>query len=161
MEWYLGPLKKYATLNGRATRKEYWLFYLFNLIISFVLGFIEGVYYGLNSQIAPDIIPLASIYSLVIIVPTIAVGVRRMHDTGRSGWWLLFPLVNIIFLGSDTQPDDNQYGSNPKDILNATAASPTQISIADQIRELAKLNDDGILSAEEFEAKKKELLNKV
>jgi len=93
MNWYLDVLKKYAVFNGRARRKEYWMFFLFNLIIVFVLSFIEGM---VNSSNNGQSI-LAGIYNLAVLVPSIAVGVRRMHDTDHSGWWLLFPIVNLVF----------------------------------------------------------------
>lgn len=107
-------MKKYAVFSGRASRKEYWMFFLFNLIISFaigfVLGFIGGVL-GIGTALSE---PASVIYALAVLVPSIAVGVRRMHDIGRSGWWILFPFVNLVFLCLDSQPNENEYGPNPK-----------------------------------------------
>ena len=100
MNWYLEVLKKYAVFDGRARRKEYWMFFLINFIIAVVLGLIETI--------------VGTIYELVVLIPSIAVGVRRMHDTDRSGWWLLLPLVNLVFLAQEGHPGDNQYGLNPK-----------------------------------------------
>ena len=118
MNWYFEVLRKYAVFGGRARRKEYWMFFLFNLLIFFVLGFIEGIL-----RIAPQIngSVLASIYALGVLIPGIAVGVRRLHDTNRSGWWLLIGLVPLIgtvvllvFMVQDSQTGDNRYGQNPK-----------------------------------------------
>lgn len=113
MNWYLGVLKKYAVFDGRARRTEYWMFVLFNIIISFVLGFVEGLVGG------PGVIGM--IYGLAVLIPGIAVSVRRLHDTSRSGWWLLISLVPLVgaivllvFMASDSTPGDNQFGSNPK-----------------------------------------------
>ena len=106
MNWYLEVLKKYAVFSGRARRKEYWMFFLFNLIIAFVLGFVEGLAGG------PGV--LGNLYALAVLIPGIAVGVRRMHDTDHSGWWLLLPIVNLVFLVQDSQQGDNRFGSNPK-----------------------------------------------
>jgi uncharacterized membrane protein YhaH (DUF805 family) len=114
MNWYLDVLKnKYATFDGRARRKEYWMFFLVNLIISLVLGFIEGIFGG------PGLLGL--LYSLAVLIPSIAVTVRRLHDTGRSGWWILIGLIPVIgwivllvFMLMDSQPGSNQYGPNPK-----------------------------------------------
>ena len=78
MSWYLTVLKKYAVFSGRARRMEYWMFALFNFIISFALAFLEALVGG------PGIV--AVLYSLAVLVPSIAVGVRRLHDTDRSGW---------------------------------------------------------------------------
>ena len=119
MNWYLTVLKKYAVFNGRAGRKEYWYFILFNIIISLILGFIDGIMGGFSVE--AGIGPLGAIYSLAILIPSLAVSVRRLHDTDRSGWWLLIgliPLIGaivlIIFMIQDGKPNDNQYGSNPK-----------------------------------------------
>ena len=111
MNWYLDVLKKYAVFSGRARRKEYWMFVLFNLIIVFVLSFIEGMV--ANSSNSGQSI-LASIYNLAVLIPTIAVGVRRMHDTDHSGWWLLFPIVNLVFALTEGTKGDNRFGADPK-----------------------------------------------
>ena len=118
MNWYLEALKKYAVFSGRSRRKEYWYFFLFNLIISFVLGFIEGAL-GLFPDVDYSI--LGTIYSLAVLLPGLGVSVRRLHDTDRSGWWLLIafiPLVGaivlLVFMVQDSEPGDNRYGPNPK-----------------------------------------------
>ena len=113
MSWYLDVLKKYAVFSGRARRKEYWMFFLINLIITLVLSFIEGLAGG------PGVV--GGLYSLAVLLPAIAVGVRRLHDTNRSGWWMLIGLIPIIgtiilivFMVQDSQPGENQYGPYPK-----------------------------------------------
>lgn len=112
MDWYLQVWKKYAVFTGRARRKEYWMFALFNLIITLILAVIDGL---TGSS------PLAGLYMLAIVLPALAVGVRRLHDTGRSGWWLLVAFVPIIgsivllfLMVQDSHPGENQYGPNPK-----------------------------------------------
>ena len=105
MEWYLKVLRNYAGFDGRARRKEYWMFVLINLIITYALMFI-----GLKI----NIVFLSSIYSLGVLIPSIAVAVRRMHDVGKSGWYILIPIYNIILAVTDSQPGPNQYGPNPK-----------------------------------------------
>lgn len=111
MNWYLIVLKKYAVFSGRARRKEYWMFFLFNIIIAFILGFIEGIT-GINSGSDESI--LANIYSFAILIPSIAVGIRRMHDVGKSGWFLLIPIYNLILAATEGNKGDNQYGTDPK-----------------------------------------------
>lgn len=113
MNYYLSVLKKYAVFSGRARRAEYWYFVLFNNIIIIVLGIIDGVI-GSGGI-------LGGIYYLAVLIPVIAVSVRRLHDTNHSGWWLLislFPLIGaivlLVFLVRDSQPGQNQYGPNPK-----------------------------------------------
>lgn len=113
MNWYLAVLKNYAGFSGRARRTEYWMFFLFNLIITLVLDAI-GMAIKQGSL-------LGGIYGLAVLIPGIAVAVRRLHDTGRSGWWLfigLIPIVGtivlIVFMATEGQPGDNEYGPNPK-----------------------------------------------
>jgi uncharacterized membrane protein YhaH (DUF805 family) len=119
MNWYLQALKKYADFSGRARRKEYWFFVLFNIIISVVLTVCD-VFMGTYSA-AANIGILTAIYTLAVLIPGIAVSVRRLHDTGRSGWWLLIVLVPLIgalvlliFMLIDSHPGQNAYGPSPK-----------------------------------------------
>ncbi|WML48330.1 DUF805 domain-containing protein [Neobacillus sp. PS3-34] len=113
MQWYLNVLKNYTGFSGRARRKEYWMFFLVNAIISIVLSILQSVA-DLNNL-------LTGLYSLAVLLPSIAVGIRRLHDTGRSGWWLLIALIPIVggiillvFTCQDSQENENQYGPNPK-----------------------------------------------
>jgi len=119
MNWYLDAWKNYVNFQGRARRKAYWMFVLFNIIALIILGVIEGAL-GLSGQSGYGI--LTGIYSLAMILPLIALAVRRLHDTGRSGWWILIglvplvgPIILIVFYVIDSQPGTNQYGPNPKE----------------------------------------------
>jgi uncharacterized membrane protein YhaH (DUF805 family) len=118
MNWYLRAWKRFAVFNGRARRKEYWLFALFNILVLAVLAFIDAAV-GLGGKSGGS--PLAGLYLLAVFVPHLAVTVRRLHDTNRSGWWMLIGLVPfigaivlLVFLIQNSQPDENQYGQNPK-----------------------------------------------
>jgi uncharacterized membrane protein YhaH (DUF805 family) len=87
---------RYAKFNGRARRPEFWYFVLFNFIAQLALGLVDAAVFGLS-----DISPLNNLYSLAVLVPSLAVGARRLHDIGRSGWWQLImfiPLIGIIVL---------------------------------------------------------------
>jgi uncharacterized membrane protein YhaH (DUF805 family) len=119
MNWYLEVLKKYTVFSGRATRKEYWYFTLFNFLAFFALTIIDIVIGSFNSEAGIGL--LGGIYAFAVLTPYLAVSVRRLHDTDRSGWWLLIELIPIIgglvlliFMVLDSQPSDNQYGLNPK-----------------------------------------------
>lgn len=120
MNWYLHVLKNYAVFKGRARRKEYWFFILISFIVAFVLSFADQ---ALNTPGASEGSGLlGAIYSLAVLFPTIPVGVRRLHDTGRTGWWMLIVLLPIIgalvllyFFVLDSQPGSNEYGDNPKE----------------------------------------------
>ena len=114
MKWYLVVMKKYAVFSGRARRREYWMFVLFNVLIAIAIGIVLGILGGILGMGTDLSNPAGVVYGLGTLIPSIAVGVRRMHDIGRSGWWLLFPIVNIVFLFLDSQPGDNEYGPNPK-----------------------------------------------
>ena len=127
MNWYVEVLKKYAVFKGRARRQEYWMFFLFNFLIAIALGFIERVT-GLAGSCASG--PLGTIYWLAVLVPSIAVAVRRLHDTNRNGWWLLIGfvpvagvIVLIVFMVLDSQEGDNQFGTNPKGVGGAQVAA--------------------------------------
>ena len=120
MNWYLEVLKKYAIFTGRARRKEYWLFFLFSLIISIVLMVLDVMIGTFSREGGVGL--LSSIYSLAVLIPGIAVSVRRLHDTDRSGWWLLLGLVPCIggvvlfvFMVLDSTPGANRFGANPKE----------------------------------------------
>ena len=112
-DWYLKCIKgHYADFEGRARRTEYWMFLLVNVLIAFVLGIIAAMT-GFRA--------LSTLYSLAVLLPGIAVGVRRLHDTGRSGWWLLISLIPVIgtiwiivLLATNGDAGSNQYGADPK-----------------------------------------------
>lgn len=110
MKYYLKALKNYAVFSGRASRTEYWMFYLFHIIFSFLVGVIVGI---LSVVTKTDQRVLGNIYSLAMLTPTIAVGCRRMHDIDRSGWWQIVPIASIIFLIREGTKGDNKFGSDP------------------------------------------------
>jgi uncharacterized membrane protein YhaH (DUF805 family) len=105
MNYYLAVLQNFAKFSGRARRSEYWYFVLFNAIFSFVLGFVGGL---INFPL------IGTIYSVVMLIPSLAVGVRRMHDVGKSGWFLLIPIYNLVLALTEGEATDNAYGPNPK-----------------------------------------------
>ncbi len=109
MEWYLKCWRHYADFEGRARRTEFWMFVLFNVIAGIILSLISDV--------------IAYLYSLAIFIPSLAVGARRLHDFGKSGWWLLIGLVPLIgwicllvFYCTEGEEDKNDWGINPKDL---------------------------------------------
>lgn len=115
MNWYLKCLRLYFNFSGRARRKEYWMFTLFNFLISFVISLVETLLYG-NTIIM-------YIYSIALLLPGLAVCIRRLHDVGKSGWMYLIcliPVVGAIWLlilfCTDSQPGTNEYGPNPKEL---------------------------------------------
>ncbi len=117
MGWYLKVLRQYADFTGRARRKEYWMFALVSTIISVVLAIFASAL-SLHNVLSPGLL-----YSLAVLLPTLAVSVRRLHDTGRSGWWLLIsiiPLIGtivlIVFFATDGEGQPNAYGPDPKAI---------------------------------------------
>ena len=122
MNWYLAVLKKYAVFDGRARRKEYWMFVLFYAIFGIVAVVLDNVFGTAGKDIGYGII--YGLYSLAMILPALGVAIRRLHDTGRSGWWLFISLIPIIgsiwllvLLATDGQPGENKYGPNPKVIV--------------------------------------------
>jgi uncharacterized membrane protein YhaH (DUF805 family) len=111
MNYFLDPLKKYADFTGRASKTEYWMFILFYTVIYIALVAID---YATGMGV------LSLIYSLALLVPSVSVATRRLHDIDRSGWWqliVLIPLIGIIvilvFMAQDSDPETNQYGEKP------------------------------------------------
>ena len=120
MSWYLEVLQKYAVFDGRARRKEYWVFLLINILVSVVLIAIDNLIGTFSPQVGVGL--LQGLYSLAVLIPSLAVTVRRLHDTGRTGWWILISLVPVIggiillvFMALDSEPGTNEYGPNPKE----------------------------------------------
>jgi uncharacterized membrane protein YhaH (DUF805 family) len=120
MNWYFEALRKYAVFSGRARRREYWIFTLISVVVNIVVSIVDmaiGTYdedsgFGL----------LSGIYTLAVFIPSLAVTVRRLHDTDRSGWWMLISfapcvggIVLLVFLLSDSTPGENRYGPSPKE----------------------------------------------
>lgn len=121
MNWYLKVVRdNYANFNGRARRQEYWMFAFINLIVIVSLIIIDIILFDSGMWI------ISSLYFLAIIIPGIAVAVRRLHDTSRSGWWVLLALIPIVgtlillvFMCIDSTSGQNQYGPNPKHVGNS------------------------------------------
>lgn len=119
MNYYTEAFRKYGEFNGRATRAEYWYFYLFNLIIAVVLGAVEG----------PNTSALSDIYRLIILIPSIAVAVRRMHDVNKSGWFMIIPFYNLILAASKGTEGDNKYGHSSGKAKNEEASAKNEASV--------------------------------
>ncbi len=119
MSWYLKVLKNYVGFSGRARRQEYWFFVLFNFIIGTALIFVDALIGTFNPQTGMGV--LSGLYGLAVFIPALAVTVRRLHDTSRTGWWLLLvflPLIGaivlLVFMFLDSTSGTNEYGPDPK-----------------------------------------------
>jgi uncharacterized membrane protein YhaH (DUF805 family) len=116
MSWYIKCLKNYVGFSGRARRKEFWMFFLFNFIFSIAAAIIDQIIFR-DSNLRL----FSSLYSLAVLLPSLAVDVRRLHDTNRSGFWVflaLIPLVGaiilIVWFATEGQRSENKYGPDPK-----------------------------------------------
>jgi uncharacterized membrane protein YhaH (DUF805 family) len=108
LNYYLACWQKFGDFNGRSRRSEYWYFVLMNIIVQYGIGYVLGL-------ISPAIgAGFALIYSLATLIPSIACGIRRMHDTGKSGWFLLIPFYNLILACTEGDSGPNEYGTDPK-----------------------------------------------
>jgi uncharacterized membrane protein YhaH (DUF805 family) len=123
MNWYLTVVKNYAGFSGRARRKEYWMFLLFNMIFAFVAAIIDNVVGTASPELGYGV--FYGLYTMAMIIPGIAVMVRRLHDVGKSGWMyfiVFIPIVGVIWLMvlllTDSDAGENQYGQNPKELSN-------------------------------------------
>ncbi|MCL2660320.1 MAG: DUF805 domain-containing protein [Acidobacteriaceae bacterium] len=153
MKWYLKVLRHYADFSGRARRKEYWMFFLFNAIFSFAWTFVTMLIVTLRLQdrnlepaeLALTVYYLSSVYAIAVLLPGMAVSVRRLHDRGMSGWMIL---VGIIpFIGSfwllilmllEGQPGPNRYGPDPK-LTEEVYAEPDRMRNAGRTAILASI----------------------
>ena len=122
MNYYLKVLQNYATFSGRARRSEYWYFALFNLIFGIVAIILDNVL-GIAMEGMGNYGPLYSLYSIVVLIPGLAVLVRRLHDVGKSGWMFFIALIPIIgaiwllvLLATDSEAGSNKWGENPKEV---------------------------------------------
>jgi uncharacterized membrane protein YhaH (DUF805 family) len=113
MNWYLEVLRKYTVFTGRARRSEYWYFVLFNFLNSILTSMMDLTFGLYNPETGYGVIN--TIYAALVLVPAIAVGVRRMHDVGKSGWYFLIPLYNIFLAVRPGDPGENKYGTDPKE----------------------------------------------
>jgi len=125
MNWYLEALKKYAVFSGRSRRKEYWYFFLFNSIFYLILLIIDTLTGTYNQENGMGL--LTTIYFIAVLLPSLGLSVRRLHDTNRRGWWILLSLIPIIgaivlliFMVQDSTPGENRFGSNPKEAVSET-----------------------------------------
>lgn len=124
MDWYLRAWKKFGVFDGRATRKEYWVFSLINFFVMMILSVVDIFIF--------PILYLIVIFFFASLLPSLAVGVRRLHDIGKSGWWMfisLVPLVGgiwllVLFL-SDSMANENKYGPNPKQAFLPSVEIPS------------------------------------
>jgi uncharacterized membrane protein YhaH (DUF805 family) len=126
VKWYMEVIKKYVVTTGRARRKEYWMFILFNAIFGIVAAILDNVLglnfsksYGQYAYVSTGWIAL--VYSLAVLLPAIAVGIRRLHDIDKSGWMLLVGLIPfvgwiwlLVLMVTEGTRGPNQYGSDPK-----------------------------------------------
>ncbi len=110
---YISMWTNYVNFKDRARRRDFWMAFLVNFIVVFILGILVNIasFFGI----------ISGIYSLAILIPMLGLWVRRLHDTGKSGWFLLLGLIPavgaiilLVFACMDSQPGANQYGPNPK-----------------------------------------------
>ena len=120
MSWYFNAITNYVNFKGRERRRAYWMFVLVNVIITIVISCIDVIFIGIDDGFFQNGV-LSTIYSIFIFLPSLSLTVRRLHDTGRCGWWVLLyfiPIVGwiimLVFLCTDSYGGENQYGPCPK-----------------------------------------------
>ncbi len=116
VKYYVGTLKRYVDFNGRARRREFWMFFLANFVVSMGINILGSAVMNASAAQLPG-----AIYSLAVLLPALSIGARRLHDTGKSGWWLLIALVPlvgaillIVFWATEGNKGQNSYGPDPK-----------------------------------------------
>ncbi|WP_417347574.1 DUF805 domain-containing protein [Ferrimonas sp.] len=119
MKWYLMAWQRCLQFRGRSRRTEYWMFVLINILVAIAIAFVDLTLGTVDEQTGTG--TFSTLYSLIVFLPTLALTVRRLHDTGRTGWWVLISLIPIVgvivllvFMVLDGEPGDNDFGANPK-----------------------------------------------
>lgn len=172
MNHFINVLKKYATFSGRATRSEYWYFVLiYSITYTIFMGidFAIGTFSKQLMENGSFLGFLSTAYSLILFLPSLAVTVRRLHDINKSAWWILLifaPIIGwimyLIYLCTDSK-EDNDYGINPKNLVDEeqkdNSSSESSNDVITQLEKLSKLKEDGVLTQEEFDAQKQQILN--
>ena len=170
-------MSKYVTFSGRASRSEYWWFYLFGVLLYLLFSIVDEVMFSIYDPMR-GVIP--GLVSLGLFLPTLSAGVRRLHDVNRSGWWFLivFTIIGIIFLivwmCTDSDKEKNFYGNNPKimdeDQLNENENKSIQPvnnkmssagNISDKLKELNNLKEQGLISEDDYQKKKQSFLDEM
>lgn len=125
MQWMFMPLKRYADFQGRSTRMEFWMFFLFVVVVLVVLQMLAGMMLASSMSVDPQTGAVTGgggfgifaiiiwVFYLAVLVPSIAVGVRRMHDQDKSGWFILIPIANLVFYCLPGTPGPNRFGPDP------------------------------------------------
>ena len=120
MEWFIYALRRYSNFTGRSRRREFWMYTLFYILLSIGATFLDNLF-GFIS-LGDTYGPISSLYAVIMLLPSIAVAIRRLHDIGKSGWTLLLGLIPVIgtiwlliyFLREGTY-GPNKYGPSPKE----------------------------------------------
>jgi len=160
IELMIRPLRKYAVFSGRARRKEYWLFIPFALVVGFLGGVIDAAFLGYE-DLDDGVSPLSLLLTLVFVVPSIALLVRRLHDLDKGGWWILpffIPIVNlvlmIVFLTRSGTSGTNRFGDDPlseknghkNNIKNAYVSKDTTEA---KLKEIEQMFEKSLITDEE------------
>ena len=148
--------KKYFLFEGRASKSEFWYFFLFYFFGYFIIEFIG------QSLKNPALMMVSAIMAFGTIVPMVSVSCRRLHDINKSGWWQLIPIYNLILCAQDSVSGSTQvYSSSSTDIKSSNESfrsSSQKNDLTDELEELQELYKDGTLSEEQFKKAKKKLL---
>lgn len=152
MEYFISCFKQYAVFKGCTPRREYWYFILFLFLFQIAIGMIEAI--------IGTVIFLSLLFSIVMFLPSLAAACRRAHDANRRGWWLLIPGYNLILLCSKSQPQNNRFipRTNALNIVKPAIATLDEQDVIQEIAKFSRLRDNGLISDEEFQLKRKQLL---
>ena len=160
MNSFIKGLKNYVNFSGRTTRKDYWLYILFYFILV-IVGTVFDNLFGLADPMTGSG-PFATIIQLGLLIPTVAVEIRRNHDANRSGWFILLPFYNIYLLFVPTHPEENDWGPVPASITESTQNNGYKKNTSDleaKLEEVKNLLEKGLLTEEEASTRRKKIIS--
>ena len=160
MESFKKGLTNYTNFSGRTTRKDFWMFMLFFYLFYFIAAFLDGLIGTFDYEEAIGLI--SGLYSLALLVPLIAIEIRRNHDANRSGWWILMPFYNIYLLFVPTHPEENDWGPVPASITESTQNNGYKKNTSDleaKLEEVKNLLEKGLLTEEEASTRRKKIIS--
>ena len=162
MESFKKGLRNYTNFSGRTTRKDFWMYGLFYIIFYFIAVFLDLLLLEDAFDMEEGVGIISGLYYLALLLPTIAIEIRRNHDANRSGWFILLPFYNIYLLFVPTHPEENDWGPVPASITESIQNNGNKKNTSDleaKLEEVKNLLEKGLLTEEEASTRRKKIIS--